>query len=89
MENWKEKSKDELRSWLLEKLSGSILGLTFEKKDGTIREMKATLRSDLVKEYERKTERTRVANPEVISVFDTEISEWRSFRLDSLKEVNQ
>jgi hypothetical protein len=57
----------------------------FEKKDGTLRTMLCTLKD--VPPYERKTETVRAENEEVLSVFDLEISEWRSFRIDSVREI--
>jgi len=52
-----------------------------------LREMRCTLKD--VPEYERKTESEtpRKKNDEVMSVFDMDKSEWRSFRIDSIKEI--
>jgi hypothetical protein len=61
--------------------------VTFEKKDGSLRKMRCTLKD--VPQYERKieSETPRKKNDEVMSVFDLDKSEWRSFRIDSIKEI--
>lgn len=85
--DWKQKDKDALRKWLVEHLAYGEVKITFEKKDGTMREMRCTLKD--VPEYERKTEsdKPRKKNDEVLSVFDLDKSEWRSFRIDSITQI--
>lgn len=61
--------------------------MTFTKSDGTEREMLCTLREDLIQSKEKKTERTKKENADVMSVWDLEKSGWRSFRLDSVKSI--
>ena len=84
---WETKDKNRLRKWLGEHLAYGPVTVVFEKKDGTLREMRCTLKD--VPQYERKTESetTRKKNDEVMSVNDMDKSEWRSFRIDSIKEI--
>lgn len=84
---WETKDKKRLRKWLTEHLVYGEVKVTFEKKDGTMREMRCTLKD--VPEYERKTESEtpRKKNDEVLSVFDLDKNEWRSFRIDSIKNI--
>jgi len=85
MKNWNELDKLELRHWLTGVLKEEIVTIKFTKKDGTDRVMKATLHDRLV----ANTNGTgRKENAEVISVTDVEIDEWRSIRLDSIKEIS-
>ena len=86
--DWTKLEKDELRKWLIGVLKEQPVDLKFEKKDGSVRKMKATLKSDMVVEYEKKTDKEKVVNEEVLSVFDLDKNEWRSFRLESLKEIH-
>ena len=88
VKDWSKLEKEELRKWLISVLKDGEVTLKFEKKDGTVRDMKATLKSDMVVEYEKKTDREKVINEEILPVFDLEKQEWRSFRLDSLKEIH-
>ena len=85
--DWSKLEKDELRKWLTGLLKERVVDLKFEKKDGSIREMKATLKSDMVISYEKKTDKEKLVNEEVLAVFDLDKDQWRSLRLDSLKEV--
>lgn len=87
VKDWTKLDKQELRKWLIGLLAERPVELKFEKKDGSIREMKATLKKDLVLEYEKKTDKEKVVNEEVLPVFDLDKQEWRSFRLDSLSEI--
>lgn len=84
---WETKDKNKLRKWLGEHLAYGPVTVVFEKKDGTLREMRCTLKD--VPQYERKTESEtpRKKNDEVMSVYDMDKSEWRSFRIDSIKEI--
>ena len=60
-----------------EMLSEHIVRLEFEKSDGTTREMMATLKP----EYLPETKGTdRKPNPDIVTVFDLGLNEWRSFR---------
>jgi hypothetical protein len=77
---------DELKSVL----QANIANVTFTKKNGEKRVLNCTLIADHlpaieVKEGEEKTERK--VNTDVLSVWDLENEGWRSFRLDSLENV--
>jgi len=82
---WNEMELAELRTWLTGLLREEVVNITFTKKDGSERVMKATLHERMV----ANTNGTgRKENAEVISVTDVEIDEWRSIRLDSIKEIH-
>lgn len=82
---WNKMEKDQLYKWLKGLLLECNVDVTFEKKDGTLREMMCTLKD--VPSYEKKTDTVRKENTDVMSVFDVNKQEWRSFRLDSIKEI--
>ena len=80
---------------LKEDLKNGVVTVVFEKVDGTERTMRCTL-SDLyvpqvLTEYDQdgnaivKPQRKR--NDDVVSVWDIDNSGWRSFRLDSVKQL--
>lgn len=73
--------------WLAENLKANHAKVTFIKKDGTTRVMKCTLKEDDIIKYETKTDVIKEQNKEVLPVFDLEKQEWRSFRYDSVIEV--
>lgn len=73
------------RKWLVGLLEKNIVEVTFTKKDGTERIMKCTLKEDYLPEIvgsERKK------NEDALAVFDLDMEDWRSFRWDSIKQVN-
>ena len=71
-------------------LQMDVLTVTFEKKDGCERVMTCTLREDLlppvvIKEGTEK--KVRKVNEDVMAVFDLEANAFRSFRMDSIKNI--
>lgn len=76
------------KDWLLSLLHEGVVTVKFVKKDGSEREMKCTLKEDLIP-LEMKPKGTSKAKPsDSIAVFDVDVVGWRSFRLDSVKELN-
>lgn len=81
---------------LKEILEKGVVTVVFEKVDGTVREMKCTLLNEYIptpSEPQLLTEQTpqvpRKENPGVLSVWDIENQGWRSFRVESVKEVRK
>lgn len=81
---------------LKEQLQNGVVTVVFEKKDGTERTMRCTL-SDLyvpqvepqmLSEYDGNVPKsTRQLNDSVQPVWDIDAGGWRSFRLDSIKQI--
>jgi hypothetical protein len=69
-------------------LREGVVNLSFTKvKDGEVRNMKATLVSDMIPtdkmpktDANANTEKNQIA----VRVFDLDLNDWRSFRVDSL-----
>ena len=77
---------------LKEQLKNGVVTVTFEKKDGTERTMRATLSDNYVPqvlaEYDgQKAKPAKQLNDNVQSVWDIDAEGWRSFRLDSVKSL--
>ena len=49
--------------------------------------MNATLQEDRIPVVENKTTRTRAPNPDVVSVVDADLGQWRSIRYDSINSI--
>lgn len=81
------KDQKKFREFLKGVLKNETATLTFQKKDGTMRVMKCSLREEHMPSYEKKTERVRASNDETLSVVDLEKNEWRSFRYDSIRRI--
>lgn len=75
------------RSWLKDLLGAEDCTIVFTKTDGTEREMKCTLRSEVVSKYVRKGSAGKV-DTDTLAVWDIEADGWRSFRYDSIKSIN-
>lgn len=79
----------ELRNDLVNALRSDVATVTFKKKDGSERIMKATLQTEfmpIIKPADPSDtpKPERKVNEDVIAVFDTETNGFRSFRLDSV-----
>ena len=79
--------QERYREWLQGVLKMHTVDLTFRKKDDTIRKMKCTLIESMLPVIEKKTDRVRKENNDVISIFDLEKNEWRSCRYDSIESI--
>ena len=75
----------------LENLRQGLCSVLFEKVNGDMRQMVCTLSPELVPEDKwpegenDPAQQNENLNSEYVRVFDTEISEWRSFRIDSVE----
>lgn len=73
------------REVLVEGLKRNLMKVVFTKVNGEERTMLCTLHESVLPEPILSS--TRKVNPNTISVWDTENDDWRSFRMDSIKEV--
>ena len=77
------------KSDVIEMLKNGMVKVTFTKKDGTVREMMATLKGELLPAQTQPEEgkKPKTPNPDVLAVYEYN-NGWRSFRWDSLISVN-
>lgn len=75
------------REWLREVLQNDAVEVNFTKNDGTERKMLCTLSPDQIPEEKMPKNSGKTKNDDVISVFDIEKSDWRSFRIDSVRSI--
>ncbi len=87
----------ELRDWLISHLKLGPMKIKFLKVDGTERTMNCTLSKEILGKIlpakdkiaeGTKGKRERIKNDEILSVFDLDKNDWRSFRLDSITVVS-
>jgi len=73
-------------------LKGNVARVKFKKVNGEIRDMLCTLREDLipaaVSEPTTLVKRQHETSDQVVAVYDIESEGWRSFRIDSVIEMN-
>lgn len=74
---------------LREILENNIATVTFVKVDGTIREMRCTLRPDLLPKRELLQEEYEHLKPlnDTLPVWDLDINGWRSFKIDNIQNL--
>jgi hypothetical protein len=88
MENTSDKRKN-----LQRVLQNSVMSVTFKKVNGEERVMKCTLDPSIIppatKTDPLSQEKVRKINEEVLPVWDIEKEQWRSFRLDSITNIEQ
>lgn len=78
------------RDDIIELLKTAVITVNFTKTDGNHRRMVCTLRDDYLPQQTDLEEhiQNKKANQERISVWDTEHKGWRSFRIDSIIDIN-
>lgn len=65
----------------------NIISVTFTKKNGETRTMKCSLKDEYIGGEVKESTSVRKPNDDVLPVWDLDINEWRSFRIDSVKGV--
>jgi hypothetical protein len=79
-----EEERKNFREWLLGVLRmHDNVEVTFTKKDGTLREMKCTLKEGIVPIVENAK-----TSDSLCTVWDTALSQWRSFHFENIKQIN-
>lgn len=74
------------RNKLIDTLTKQVCKVYFKRKDGVMRQMVCTLRSDMIPVSQSdKPRRTKTLS--TISVFDLEKKEWRSFIINNLWDI--
>ena len=74
--------------WLIGVFKTNKVQVIFTKSDGTERTMNCTLREDITVPYEKKTDKVKVLNLDIVPCWDIDKGEWRSFKISSLIYVN-
>ena len=75
------------REELKNKLLSQIALVKFTKQDGSDREMFCTLLENKIPQEKKPKNVKKSENFDILSVFDLEKQDWRSFRVDSLKSI--
>lgn len=77
------------RTQILDTLTQGIANVTFRKvSDGTLRTMRCTLREDAIPAKAAASDRApRAIDENTLAVYNTELSAWRSFRIDAVQAV--
>ena len=76
------------RDEVVETLKNGVHTIVFTKRDGSERTMKATLLKETVEPLLKGNDKRSVVYDDIIPVVDTELNEWRSFAIASLKSIS-
>lgn len=76
------------REWLYGVLKMHETTVVFTKKDGTERKLLCTLAENKIPSEKTPKNSGKVKSDEAIAVFDLEKQDWRSFRWDSVTQIN-
>lgn len=81
------------REDIVDRLKQGLLEVTFNKVNGDERVMTCTLQEGVIPAATKKDplslKKVREVNPEVVSVWDTNATGWRSFRVANVTNVNE
>lgn len=81
------KSLESKRQEILNFLKDGVVDLQFKKVNGDLRNMRGTRKLDLIPEEKRPTtEDKRELNETIVVLYDLEVNDWRSFRIENLIE---
>lgn len=90
------------RDEVIKMLKTDVCEVVFKKTDGSIRNMKCSLKDEIITPYvdeinkrneqlllEGKEIKKKKENPNIVSVIDVENNGWRSFKLDTIISINE
>jgi hypothetical protein len=89
MINFKQNTTAETSQFLRDLLKSGTYSVKFTKVDGSERTLRCTLRSDILPPAPVTEGTKRKSSPELISVWDTENSGWRSFKISNIISVDE
>lgn len=75
------------RNTIVKNLAENICVVSFVKKDTTTRVMTCTSNPALMPVYEKKTDKVRLPNPNIIYTFDLNKVAYRSFLVENILDV--
>ena len=75
------------KEWIQGLLRSEVVTITFDKRDGTSRELHCTLIETKIPEDKRPKGAGKAQSDEALAVFDVENQGWRSFRYDSVRRI--
>lgn len=75
------------RNTIIKNLFENVCVVSFVKKDGAIRVMTCTSNPSLMPVYDKKTDKIRPPNQNIISTFDLNKMEYRSFIVENILDV--
>lgn len=85
----KAKLLESKRQGILDELNRGIVDLQFKKVNGDLRNMTATRDFGLIPEEKHPKGEVSDKNTDIVTLFDLEVKDWRSFRVENLVEYRR
>jgi len=83
----KKKLLESKKQGILEALSAGVVDLQFKKVNGDLRNMRGTRNLGIIPEENHpKGDGTIKEADTIVTLFDLEVKDWRSFRIENLVE---
>lgn len=86
IENPTFRETEEFRDWIVGVLKMHEVNLSFEKKDGTLREMRCTKDLSLIPSDKHPKGTGKESN--AVTVFDLDLQDWRAFTPKAVRQIN-
>ena len=69
-------------------LKDNVVTIVFEKVNGDLRKMRCTLKESILPKYtSEQTDNKRKVSDQTLAVYDLDVEDWRSFRVNSVKSL--
>lgn len=85
----KQRVLESKRQGILEELRQGIVDLQFKKVNGDLRNMRGTRSLDIIPEEKHPNGNGSEDNTNIVTLFDLEVEDWRSFRIENLVEYRR
>ena len=85
----KQRLLESKRQGILDELNQGVVDLQFKKVNGDLRNMTATRDLSLIPEENHPKSEMSDKNTEIVTLFDLEVKDWRSFRIENLVEYRR
>lgn len=85
----KQRLLESKRQGILDELDRGVVDLQFKKVNGDLRNMTATRDFSLIPEEKHPKSNISDKNTEIVTLFDLEVKDWRSFRVENLVEYRR
>lgn len=81
-----QQERAKVKEALMDLLRNQHVEIEFDKLDGTVRTITASLMVGDIPQYEKKTERVKPKREDQITVVDIEKKMWRNIKIDNIRK---
>lgn len=81
-----QRERAKVKEALMDLLRNDHVEIEFDKMDGTVRTILASLKNEDIPQYEKKTDRVKAKREDQITVVDVEQKMWRNIKIDNIRK---